>query len=250
MDTIPNIQELKVIALKKDLSVFECALEDDIPTINLILDKENPVSEFMELVQSLNRKQFFVHYFKPHGDTDEEIVESFGIDLDEITKDFYGDYYKDIYKKAEQFNNKLLKFPKDDSYSASLYLIDSGVVYQLELETEASLYFGNAEDYLDEICEKFWVNRKEIRAKKKEQSDKKREELYDKMIKELIDDGVFINCNTKASRKLFLINYFQKNKLEETFGDYSLGYLEAFADLLYADVKSKKNLKSPPPKGE
>jgi hypothetical protein len=241
MDIIPKIEELKVIASRNSLSVFESIAKCDLPAIDLFLNKENPINEFMELVQSLSEKHFFVDYLKTNCKTDKETIEMFGIDLSEITNDFYGEYQKDILKQAKEFNNKLLKFPKDHCYCASLFVISSGILYVSELETESSLYFGRAEEWMDEICSDFKINRKKLTKKKKEESDKKREETYDKMVGELINDGIFLKCNTKASRSLFLYNYFRKNNIEKPFGDYydSPKDLEAFADLLFADIKSR-----------
>jgi hypothetical protein len=242
MNEIPSLSELKNLASKSGLSVFEGLISGELPKVDLFLNKEHPIEEFMELVQVLGKKYFFVDYAKPHAETDEELIDSYGIDLSEITKEFYGDYYKEIYKKAKEFNNKLLKFPRDEAYDADLYVIDSGVTYVLSLSAEEEPGFGCADEYFNEICEEFHVNRRERVAKKREEADKKREELFDKMVGDLINDGVFLKCNTKESRKLFLYNYLRKNNLDEAFDSHykSNKALEAFADLLYATVRSKK----------
>jgi len=198
--------------------------------IDIIDNADNSINileQFLNLVKTLGQTYFFIDI----NIYNQEILESFLIDIEAITEDIYGISYKSIKKAAKEHNKSILSLPTNKPASLELFVYLRGCLYTLGFEEDWCNSLIEADDALERIVSQFSEYIYVYKEQKEQSKLSKRKDLE----LEIIKDPIFKNCSTKAARMAFVEQFLFEHSEDIPRGRAGL---EGWCDLLLAKSKT------------
>lgn len=233
---LPSIEFIKKKAHELELTPIEAIFmnkEGLSLQVDIIADQEDAVTKFMMLVKDLGKTTFFFNIVVLY----DEVLDSWLINVDNITEDNYGDDFLEIASKAAQYNNDIRNKANKGPALIELFLCSEGTAYSLCFCSDWYESIKDPEEVLEQICLNYEEKINEIKKKKYEEKANYKEELA------ILLDGEkdFQHCTNKKARKEYAFHFIRKHEKDQGKHRFLIREIEDIAELAWVKIKAKNN---------
>lgn len=191
---MPTVDDLKSKIKQQGFETVEAELMNhNGKCLEISVNQANAVDLFLDIAKHKNHKHIFISVINMM----ELELSNAKIDIDVINADNYGSHYKELIKRAENYNKTVEKAASIEPYSIDVFFIDEGLTYQLHYFPQWVEEFSDGRDALSEFAEAYTDEINQIRETRRAEMAQTKEGI----IQMLVEDPVFQECTTKLARQ-------------------------------------------------